>query len=181
MTTSRTYLILGRKPTSHLFDQIKSRHAITHIPTRNLSRPEFIAEVSALPNKNFTFLLVLGESQQLYPINEELVGQLQIECLCKVGAGYDSIDVDYFTSRGTWVANAPNGVKVPTAEGATALILATARNIGRMDKNVRRGQWKEGLGLQHNLSGMTLGIVGLGAIGKVGAVMKCMLLSEGSR
>ena len=87
--------------------------------------------------------------------------------MCKAGAGYDTIDVDYFTSQGTWVANAPNAVRVPTAEWAVSLIVATARGVGLADKNVRKRQWKEHLGLQNNISGMTFGIIGLGAIGKV--------------
>jgi phosphoglycerate dehydrogenase-like enzyme len=179
MDIRRSYLILGRVPNSPLFEQINSRHTITHIATKALSRQEFKAKVAALPNKSYTFLLILGESQHLYPMNEELIGPLQIECLCKVGAGYDSLDVEYFTRRGTWVAIAPNAVRVPTAEGATALILATAKGLGLADKHVRRGEWKRRLGLQNNISGMTLGIVGLGAIGKVRAMGK--LLREGSR
>lgn len=171
MATRKSYLILGRLPSSPLFDSIKSKYSIAHIPTKGLSRPEVISRISSLPQKAYTFVLILAESQHLFPINKELLGGVQIECLCKVGAGYDSVDVDYFTSRGVWVANAPNAVRVPTGEWAVALILATVKGLGIADKNTKSGRWREGLGLQSNIDGMTLGIVGLGAIGKVWKVM----------
>ena len=41
------------------------------------------------------------------------------------------------------------------------------KGLGVVDRNVRRGKWREGLGLQSNIRDMTLGIIGLGAIGKV--------------
>ena len=75
--------------------------------------------------------------------------------------------MEYFTLRGTWVANGLNAVWVPTAEYCVSLILAMVKGLGVVDRNVRRGKWREGLGLQSNIRDMTLGIIGLGAIGKV--------------
>jgi phosphoglycerate dehydrogenase-like enzyme len=167
MTSPKSYLILGRLPSSSLFKSIQSKHHITHIPTRGVSRADVVAQISSLPNKSFTFVLVVAESQRVYPIDKTLLGPLKIECLCKNGAGYDSVDVEYFTSRGTWVANAPNAVRIPTAEWCVSLILATVKGLGVVDRNVRQGLWRYDLGLQSNIIGMTLGIVGLGAIGKV--------------
>ena len=86
----------------------------------------------------------------------------------------------YFTSRGTWVANSPNAVRTPTAEWATSLILATTKGVGIADKNVRKGLWKRGLGLQNNISGMTFGVIGLGAIGKVKYAFVTAVLRIGS-
>jgi len=167
MGIRKSYLILGRLPASKLFDCIKTRHSITHIPTTGSSRAEIIERISSLPEKSYTFLLVLAGARTAYPIDQELVGSLHIECVCNEGAGYDSIDVDYFTSRGSWVANSPNAVRIPTAEWAVALILTTTKGLGVVDKTVKQGHWRQGLGLQNNISGMTLGIIGLGAIGKV--------------
>ena len=58
-------------------------------------------------------------------------------------------------------------VRIPTAEWAVALILASVKGLGITDKNVKSGIWRQELGLRWNLKGMTLGIVGLGEIGKV--------------
>jgi phosphoglycerate dehydrogenase-like enzyme len=167
MGVQKSYLVIGRLPTSKLFETIKSKYSITHIPTRGISRGEIISQIHSLPQKSFTCAVILAETQHLAPINKEVFGPLQIECLCKNGAGYDVIDVDYFTSKGTWVANAPNAVRIPTAEWAIALILSTVKGLGIADKHVRTGNWRYELGLRSNLRGMTLGIIGLGAIGKV--------------
>jgi len=166
-TSRKSYLILGRLPTSPLFESIASQHSITHLPTKSLSRADIISQIHSLPSKHFTFVLVFSEAQSLYPIDKGILGPLSIECLCKVGAGYDSVDVEYLTQRGIWFANTPNAVRVPTAEWAVAMILDTVKGLGVADRNMRRGRYRDGLGLQNNIYGMTLGIVGLGAIGKV--------------
>ena len=167
MSARKSYLIIGRLPSSPLFIQIQSKHSITHIATKSLSRSDLVKQISALPEKSYTFVLILSDAQHLYPLDKSLFGPLSIECFCKVGAGYDSIDVGYFTSKGTWVANTPNAVRIPTAEWCVSLILATVKGLGVADHNVRQGRWRDGMGLQSNIIGMTLGIVGLGAIGKV--------------
>jgi phosphoglycerate dehydrogenase-like enzyme len=179
MTTLKSYLILGRIPTVPLWTSIQSNHSITHIQTKSLTRTEIAQKISSLPNKSFTFVLMFADSQHLYPLNKDILGPLEIECFCKVGAGYDSVDIEYLTSRGTWVANAPNAVKVPTAEWTVSLILATVKGVGVADRNVRRGKWREGMGLQSNIQGMTLGIVGLGAIGKVTVLMRGLIVGSG--
>jgi hypothetical protein len=167
MAARKSYLIFGRLPKSPLMKSIQSEHDVTHIPTRGVSRDEVLKQIAALPKKSFTFVCMVSETQPLNPLDKTLFGSLDIECFCKVGAGYDSIDVEYFTSKGTWVANAPNAVRIPTAEYCVSLILATVKGLEVADKNVRQGKWRDGLGFQSNIQGMTLGIVGLGAIGKV--------------
>jgi glyoxylate reductase len=156
---------------------IQSEHDVTHIPTRGVSRDEVLKQIAALPKKSFTFVCMVSETQPLNPLDRTLFGSLDIECFCKVGAGYDSIDVEYFTSKGTWVANAPNAVRIPTAEYCVSLILATVKGLGVADKNVRQEKWRDGLGFQSNIQGMTLGIVGLGAIGKV-FILRCDIESN---
>jgi phosphoglycerate dehydrogenase-like enzyme len=167
MSTRKSLLIIGRLPCSPLFKCIQGNHAVTHIPTKGLSRTELATRLSSLSTKSYTVVLVVAETQHLYPLDKTLFSPLSIGCLCKVGAGYDPIDVDYFTSRGTWVANNPVSVRIPTAEWCVSLILATVKGLGEVDRKVRAGRWREGLELRSNITGMTLGVVGLGAIGKV--------------
>jgi phosphoglycerate dehydrogenase-like enzyme len=170
MPSRKSYLLIGRLPSSALFTSIQANHDVTHISAKQFTRAEMIEKIASLPQKSFTFVLLLRDAQHLYPIDKTLIGPLSIECFVKVGAGFDSIDVGYFTSRGAWVANAPNAVRIPTAEWSVALILATVKGLGIADTSVRQGKWRQGLGLQSNITGMTLGIIGLGAIGKVSSI-----------
>jgi D-3-phosphoglycerate dehydrogenase len=86
----------------------------------------------------------------------------------RAGVGVDNVDVDAATERGVVVMNAPAGNTTTTAELALALLFALARNVARGDRAVRAGEWKKRSGLMGSeLAGKTLGVVGLGRIGRV--------------
>jgi D-3-phosphoglycerate dehydrogenase / 2-oxoglutarate reductase len=80
------------------------------------------------------------------------------------GTGTDHIDLDAARSRGVSVASTPGINAHAVAEHTIALMLAVTRRIAEMDAAVRAGQWPRGLLAQ--LEGKTVGIVGLGAIGR---------------
>jgi D-3-phosphoglycerate dehydrogenase len=80
------------------------------------------------------------------------------------GTGTDHIDLDACRARGVTVTNTPGVNAHAVAEHTMALMLAVARHIPAMDAGVRTGQWPRGELVQ--LEGKTLGIVGLGAIGR---------------
>lgn len=167
MSNNKSLLIIGSLPDSNLLDLIKQNCSITHISTETMSRAKAISTISSLPKKSYTCVILLADTMHLNPFDRTLFSPLKIELFCKVGAGYDAIDVEYFTSQGTWVANAPKAVRVATAEWCVSLILATVKGLGLADCRVRKGRWSDTLGLQSNIQGMTLGIVGLGGVGKV--------------
>ncbi len=80
------------------------------------------------------------------------------------GTGTDNVDLDAARSRGITVTNTP-GVAAPAiAEHCVALMLAVARRIPKIDAEVRLGSWPRAQSVQ--LRGKTLGVVGLGAIGR---------------
>ncbi len=80
------------------------------------------------------------------------------------GTGTDNIDLAAAVGHGVTVTNTP-GVSAPSiAEHSLALMLALARQIPRIDAQVRQGQWPRGFVAQ--MCGKTLGIIGLGAIGR---------------
>jgi phosphoglycerate dehydrogenase-like enzyme len=80
------------------------------------------------------------------------------------GTGTDNIDLAAAVRHGVTVTNTP-GVSAPSiAEHSLALMLAVARQIPRIDAQVRQGQWPRGFVTQ--MFGKTLGIIGLGAIGR---------------
>jgi phosphoglycerate dehydrogenase-like enzyme len=80
------------------------------------------------------------------------------------GTGTDNIDLTAAARRGVTVTNTPGVSAFSVAEHALALMLAVARRIPAQDAAVRGGEWPRGQGVE--LRGKTLGIVGLGAIGR---------------
>ena len=85
----------------------------------------------------------------------------------RAGVGVDNVDVDAATERGVVVMNAPAGNTTTTAELAIALLVALSRNLTRADRAVRAGEWKKRSSLiGSEVTGKTLGVVGLGRIGR---------------
>jgi D-3-phosphoglycerate dehydrogenase len=80
--------------------------------------------------------------------------------------GIDGIDVDAATRAGVMVVNAPTGNTIAAAEHTMALMLALVRHITQSDASVRAGQWERSRFTGTELRGKTLGVVGLGKIGK---------------
>lgn len=103
-------------------------------------------------------------------IDEELMmAAPRLKVISNMAVGYNNIDVAAATRRGIMVANTPEVLTEATAELAFGLILAVARRICDLDRLNRAGQWKTWapfLFLSREVSGKTLGIVGLGRIGK---------------
>ena len=80
------------------------------------------------------------------------------------GTGTDNVDLRAAARRGIVVTNTPGVAAQSVAEHALALMLAAARNIPRLDGGVRAGEWRRGQSME--LRGKTLGVMGLGAIGR---------------
>lgn len=93
-----------------------------------------------------------------------------LKIIANYGAGFDNIDIDYAREKGIVVTNAPAPASaVSTAELAFGLMLAAARKIVSGDKVTRAGKfygWRPTFYLGSQLKGKTLGIIGLGNIGK---------------
>ncbi len=92
-----------------------------------------------------------------------------LKVISNCAVGVDNVDVAAATSRGIPVGNTPDVLTDATADLAFALLLAAARNIVAGDQYVRAGNWKTWnmqLLLGGDLVGATLGIIGLGRIGK---------------
>jgi D-3-phosphoglycerate dehydrogenase / 2-oxoglutarate reductase len=84
----------------------------------------------------------------------------------RAGVGVDNIDVDAATRRGIVVINSPRSNIVSTAEHTMALILAVARGVPQAHASVTSGQWERDRFRGVELAGKTLGIVGLGRVGR---------------
>jgi len=101
-------------------------------------------------------------------VSAGLMDQLpNLQLIANFGVGYDSIDVAAAASRGIRVTNTPNVLNDAMAEITIGLMIALARRLPEADKFVRAGRWPSGnFYLGHELKGRTVGIVGLGRIGK---------------
>lgn len=82
------------------------------------------------------------------------------------GVGYEQIDVAAATELGIAVANAPTYCTIDVAEHALALILASTRAVVDRHEQLRRGEWRDSPPRQRRLAGSTVGLVGLGRIGR---------------
>jgi glyoxylate reductase len=113
------------------------------------------------PRPDVEGLIVANE-----PVPLELFPGLRV--VANFGVGYDKVDVRALERRGIVFTNTPDVLTDATADLAFALILAARRRIADADRRVRAGRWggfwAEGE-LSEDVSGATLGIVGLGRIG----------------
>ena len=91
-----------------------------------------------------------------------------LRLVANFGVGYDRLGVDELRRRGVSVTNTPGVLDAATADLTWALILAARRRVVEGDRRVRAGEWKgswaDGF-LAEELTGSTLGILGLGRIG----------------
>jgi D-3-phosphoglycerate dehydrogenase len=134
-------------------------HALWEMPFKRFSEDELIA-------KSKGCVALMGASGTR--ISERVIKSLpDLRFISKYGIGVDSIDMDAATANGVLVSNTPNIFQIFTVcEHAVALMLAVAKQLGTWTPEfMRNGGWR---GLTHSatLRGATVGIIGLGRIGR---------------
>ena len=110
-------------------------------------------------------LIVAGDT-----VDDAVLDRLpSLKLVANYGVGYDNVDADACRARGVTVTNTPGVLDAATADLTIALLLAVRRRVVEGDALVRAGSWgtswSESPFLGRDLSGATLGIVGLGRIG----------------
>ena len=90
----------------------------------------------------------------------------QLRAIARAGVGVDNVDLDAATAQGIIVMNTPGGNTISTAEHTFGLMLALARHIPQGDASLRAGHWDRKAFTGVELKGKTLGIVGMGRIGR---------------
>ena len=110
----------------------------------------------------------VGILSQYAPVGELVVAALpQLGVVSRIGAGYDNIDTAACARHGVWVANSPDYGVGEVATHALALALALIRNVVAYHRDIHAGHWHYlSAGKLQRPATMTLGIVGLGRIGK---------------
>src|SRR5262245_50422821 len=89
-----------------------------------------------------------------------------LRAIARAGVGVDNIDVAAATRHGIVVMNTPGGNTISAAEHTIALILALARQVPAADASTRAGKWERSRFMGSQLAGKTLGIIGMGRIGR---------------
>lgn len=106
------------------------------------------------------------------PLTAEVLSQLpQLQCISRCGVGMDNVDLEAAKAYRIVVRNTPDGPTRAVAELTLGMALALARHIPLADRNIRQGRWQKEIG--NLLLGKTVGIIGLGRIGR--AVAKLFL------
>src|ERR1700739_2356353 len=100
------------------------------------------------------------------PYTREVLGSAgDLRAIVRWGSGCDAIDLQAATEHGIAVVSVPGANAEPVADMALALMLAVLRGIPRLDRDVRAGDWRASW-LGGDLAGASVGIVGLGALGR---------------
>lgn len=89
-----------------------------------------------------------------------------LRCIGRVGAGMETIDVDYAEAHGVCCLNSPEGNRDAVGEHAVGLLLALFDNIARADGEVRCGLWQREANRGLEVGGKTVGIIGFGNMGR---------------
>lgn len=121
----------------------------------------FLSEQGA----QFTLLLTSG----LVANNNSIISSLpNLQAVCSMGVGYETIDVEAARTRGIVVSNTPDVLNDCVADLAIGLLLDVVRGISASDRHVRRGDWprKGPSPVTTKVSGKRLGLLGIGRIGQ---------------
>ena len=118
-----------------------------------------------LAKENSDAQVVIVRSEKVTP---EVMDQLpQLKLVVRAGAGYDNIDTKYARRRNVDVMNTPGANSNAVAEEVVALALAAYRKLVPADESTRAGKWEKSKFMGREITGKTLGILGLGNIGRL--------------
>lgn len=144
------------------FSSLEERYEVTFPEGRDFTYQEILERIP-----EYNVLCSMFD----FPVNKELIDQApRLQLIANYAVGYNNIDVAYAVEKGITVANTPGPVTAPTANLALGLILDTARRITECDRKLRTLEKQMKIGILENLgvhiTGQTLGIIGMGRIGK---------------
>ena len=131
-------------------------YAVTQIPKADILK-------FAQENPDLHALIVRSEK-----ITAEIIDAApQLKAIVRAGAGYNTIDIAHARAKGVDVMNTPGANSNGVAEEVVALMLADARKLIPADASCRAGKWEKTAFMGTEITGKTIGIVGLGYIGRL--------------
>ena len=138
-------------------EELKKTPGIEVAFEKALTPEELLAKIPA-----FDALIVRSASKVTRQVLE--AGK-NLKIVVRAGVGTDNIDKKAAAERGIAVANAPAGNTTSTAELAFGMILSLARHIPQASASMHEGRWEKKAYMGTELSGRTLGVIGLGRVG----------------
>ncbi len=111
----------------------------------------------------YTALIVRSETQVTADI---LAAAQRLKIVGRAGVGVDNIDIDAATRQGIMVVNSPTGNIIAAAEHTIAMLMALARHVPAATSSMKAGKWEKSRFLGVEVRNKTLGIIGLGKVGK---------------
>ena len=121
------------------------------------------AEIKSSQIQEYDGLLVLSPKLTAASLQDNE----RLRIVARFGVGYDSVDVEACTSNGTLLTITPNAVRRPVAVSALTFLLSLSHKLLIKDRLTRTGNWNQRLDhMGQGLSQRTLGVVGVGNIGK---------------
>ena len=150
-----------------------------YIPEEAIKRLEEVFEVEIFPeNRAITHEELKEKVKDIDALiclltdnidHEIIEAASNLKCISVYAVGYNNIDVETATKQGIVICNTPGVLTETTADLAWALIMSCARRIVEADRFVREGKfqgWEPMLMLGNDIFGKTLGIIGMGRIGR---------------
>ncbi|WP_164860594.1 phosphoglycerate dehydrogenase [Rhodococcus sp. X156] len=153
----RPVVLIAEKLAPSVIDALGDGVEVRHVD--GTDRPALLEAVAGADA-----LLVRSATQ----VDAEVLGATNtLKVVARAGVGLDNVDVPAATARGVMVVNAPTSNIVSAAEHAVALLLSAARQIPAADATLREHTWQRSKFNGVEISGKTIGVVGLGKIGQL--------------
>lgn len=129
-------------------------HEKTGLPPEELKK--IIAEYDGLAIRSAT------------KVTKEIIqAASQLKAIGRAGIGIDNVDLDAATNRGIVVMNTPGENSITTAEHTISMLLALSRNIPQATQSIKEGKWEKDKFMGTEVFNKTLGILGIGNVGKI--------------
>jgi lactate dehydrogenase-like 2-hydroxyacid dehydrogenase len=162
MAADKADVLFIGPPRTHLLGELAKTFTVHQAATQAEIGDELVARLAP----HLKFVAVAGHPGG---IDGGLMQKLpRLEIASSFGVGYDNVDTKYAGAHGITVTNTPDVLNEEVADTALGLLLCTVRQFPQIDRYVRSGQWvaKGDYALTQSLRDRTVGMVGLGRIGK---------------
>ena len=153
------FKILVADPIADEGIEILKKQKDTEVDVKLKLKPEEIIAIIG----EYDALVVRSETKATAPILE---AAKKLKVIGRAGVGVDNVDVPFASKKGIIVMNTPDGNTISTAEHTIAMMMSLSRNIPAADASMKQKKWDRKKFTGVELYGKTLGIIGLGRVGR---------------